>query len=141
MTRTIDEKLAEQMLQYIDHIVDEYMVHREALKEQLLTRQDLRALEFALKHTAPTMGDLAEYMQVAPSRVTALIDSLVVRGLVRREKSAQDRRSSVIVLTQEGMEVTLALRQRKMFMCSSLLSKLEQNEQSALMSILNKMTE
>lgn len=126
------------MLEYIDDIVNAHMVDRTALKEQVLTRQDLIALEFALKVGNPTMGDLAELMRVAPSRVTALIDSLVVRGLVRREKSDLDKRSYVIVLTQEGESVTTAFRNRKLSMCENLLTKLDDNEQVQFMQLLEK---
>ena len=140
MASEVRVETAEQMLSYIDEIMNQHLMVREAHNEQVLTRQDMRALEYAFLHEEPKMGDLSKFMQVAPSRVTALIDSLVARGLVKRVKSEIDRRASVIVLTNDGSEVTAAYRDRKRTMCKKLLSHLSPEEQLIFLKLLGKAT-
>jgi DNA-binding MarR family transcriptional regulator len=45
---------------------------------------------------------LAERMGVPPSRMVALVDELEAAGLVERRRSAVDRRSNAVVLTDAG---------------------------------------
>jgi DNA-binding MarR family transcriptional regulator len=55
------------------------------------------------------MGELAQALHCLPSNVTALVDQLEAKGLVRREPSPADRRAKQLVLTQEGMQVRQSL--------------------------------
>src|SRR5438128_2509906 len=48
------------------------------------------------------MGRIAEGLACDASNVTGLIDRLELRGLVRRQASAGDRRVKVLELTPEG---------------------------------------
>ena len=49
------------------------------------------------------MTDLAFVSHSSPSRTSHAIDRLVTRGWVRREKSDEDGRGSLAVLTTEGL--------------------------------------
>ncbi|WP_330458639.1 MarR family transcriptional regulator [Streptomyces sp. NBC_00820] len=51
------------------------------------------------------MTDLAEKLKITRSRLTYAVTRLERDGLVRREDCSQDRRSSLAVLTGEGMAV------------------------------------
>ena len=48
------------------------------------------------------LGELAERVVVAPYTMTRLLDRLEKEGLLRRERSANDRRSADAVLTGKG---------------------------------------
>lgn len=51
---------------------------------------------------APTIGALAERMQVRHHAAVQLVDRLVRRGMVRRSRVARDRREVVVELSREG---------------------------------------
>lgn len=51
---------------------------------------------------AASQQSLAERLGMFPSRVVALVDDLEARGLVRRERSTEDRRLNTLVLTAAG---------------------------------------
>lgn len=53
---------------------------------------------------------LADRLQAVPSRVVALVDDLEQRGLVARERRADDRRSHVLLLTTRGRDILAELR-------------------------------
>lgn len=48
------------------------------------------------------MSDLAERVMFSPSGLTRVVDRLVARGLVRRERSSRDARVMLACLTDEG---------------------------------------
>lgn len=54
-------------------------------------------------------GKLAKEMEISPSRLSRILDSLTKRGLIDRAISAEDRRSISIALTQEGTAMVKAL--------------------------------
>jgi long-chain acyl-CoA synthetase len=51
---------------------------------------------------------LARQLAVSPPTVTAVIDGLVVRGLVERQADPDDRRRLTLLLTREGKRVLAA---------------------------------
>lgn len=52
--------------------------------------------------TLVTVTCLADVMNTTKSNVTAMVDRLIAEGLVTRNQSADDRRTVVIALTDEG---------------------------------------
>ena len=61
-------------------------------------------------------SDIATRMGVSQATITALVDKLVARGLVTRERSERDRRQTNVTITAEGQatvdEAPDALQQR-----------------------------
>ncbi|WP_433791193.1 MarR family winged helix-turn-helix transcriptional regulator [Actinoplanes sp. CA-252034] len=51
------------------------------------------------------MGELASRLVLSPSRITYQINSMVKRGLVRKESCPDDGRGQEAVLTEEGLTV------------------------------------
>ncbi len=51
---------------------------------------------------APTVGELAEQMQVQHHSAVELVDRLAQRGLVKRERSGTDRRQVLLSVTPKG---------------------------------------
>src|SRR4051812_18449828 len=49
-----------------------------------------------------TVTCLADAMNTTKSNVTAMVDRLIVEGLVTRQHNTEDRRTVVIALTDEG---------------------------------------
>ena len=55
------------------------------------------------------IGELAERVVIAPYNMTRLLDRLEAEGLLRRERSATDRRSAYAVLTDKGGDLRRAM--------------------------------
>ena len=53
----------------------------------------------------PTIRTLAERLCVQHHTVVALVDKLSVRGLVRRERSTEDKREVLVRLTEPGADL------------------------------------
>jgi DNA-binding MarR family transcriptional regulator len=84
------------------------------------------------------MRRLAEALACHASNVTGLVDRLESRGLIRRDRSAGDRRVRALVLTASGAEVRAVLLDRMMSPPSA-LERLTLGEQRALVQILRRL--
>ncbi|WP_373356631.1 MarR family winged helix-turn-helix transcriptional regulator [Pseudoroseicyclus sp. CXY001] len=60
-----------------------------------------------------TVGDLAEMMQITPSRASRLAAELVARGYFRRAAAQEDGRKSCLELTQKAETFLASFRQHK----------------------------
>ena len=75
---------------------------RELAQSAGLTTVQFRALQLIAEKGHCTATEIAQRMIVSQATVTALVDKLVRKGLVVREKSLADRRQTDINLTALG---------------------------------------
>lgn len=54
---------------------------------------------------APTMSDMAQKLNVTQSAVTQMVTKLEKKGYVQRSKAADDKRVTVVSLTEKGVEL------------------------------------
>lgn len=66
-------------------------------------------LKAIFREDGPTQRELGDALGMFPSNLVRLIDELEEKGLVRRGKSADDRRSYTLQLTKKGQGVVLEL--------------------------------
>ena len=94
-----------QALAEFRHQIRRYLRFAEgAAREAGLLPQQYQAL-LALKGMPPeqpTIGDLADYLQIQPHSAVTLVDRLEERDLVRRQPGEEDRRKVFVILTPEG---------------------------------------
>lgn len=67
--------------------------------------QALLALRGSTTDSAPTVGDIAEWLQVRHHSAVGLLDRLEAKKLIRRRSSRKDRRQVLISLTPEGHDL------------------------------------
>lgn len=73
-----------------------------------------RALEFgAPPDEPPTVGMIAERLEIDPSRASRLVADLVERGFAYRVASQADARRTCVALTDAGRAVTAGVRRYK----------------------------
>lgn len=63
------------------------------------------AVLVALQERGLTMGDLADELGCSRGNLTGIIDRMERDGLIARERSADDRRQVLAVLTNRGRDV------------------------------------
>lgn len=78
------------------------MYSRELAQSAGLTPAQLRVLQIVDMQDGVTPKKLSQQMQVSQATVTALVDKLVARDMVRRLPSESDRRQTHIVITTLG---------------------------------------
>ncbi|MGB8621655.1 MAG: MarR family transcriptional regulator [Paracoccaceae bacterium] len=75
---------------------------RELAKSAGLTAVQIRVLQIVAENGTSTPKALSTRMGVSQATITTLIDRLVAKGLVERQRSEADRRQTNIFLTEEG---------------------------------------
>jgi MarR family 2-MHQ and catechol resistance regulon transcriptional repressor len=114
-------------------------VLRAGLREDGLTVGQLGVLE-ALLHLGPMIQSvLAEKLLTSPSNLTTLIDNLERDGMVRRERSTEDRRRIEVSLTAEGRELIEEVFPRHARRIAGLMTALEPEEQEELGRLCRKL--
>jgi DNA-binding MarR family transcriptional regulator len=69
-----------------------------------LTAVQFRVLQIVAERGHSTATEIARRMRVSQATVTSLVDKLVKRGMVTREKSLSDRRQINILISERGRE-------------------------------------
>jgi MarR family 2-MHQ and catechol resistance regulon transcriptional repressor len=103
-----------------------------------LNVQELRLVEFLGNEGPRMMRELAEHLTVAVNSVTSIVDHLERKGLVRRQRSAEDRRVIRVELTDLGREIYQSLVEVNLRLFRSMLGALTEDEQEIFMVLFRK---
>lgn len=110
-----------------------------ALRHEGLTGTQLGVLE-ALLHLGPMIqSELAGKLLTSPSNLTTVLDNLERDGLVRRQRSSEDRRRVEVSLTAEGRELIEDVFPRHARRITELMGALEPAEQEELGRLCRKL--
>ena len=97
-----------------------------------LTVPQLKSLFFIANEGTTNLRKLATALKVTPSNVTGIVDRLFQQGLVSRQENPEDRRVSLLKLTEHGEGIVENLRERRTSYLSRVVSRLHSNELSLL---------
>jgi len=108
------------------------------LRDDGLTVSQFGVLE-ALYHLGPMpAGQLAGKILRSSANLTLVIDNLARRGLVRRKRRADDRRTVEISLTEEGRALIAAILPDHVAGVVDAMSALSAEEQATLAALCRK---
>ncbi len=62
------------------------------------------------RHAVKRLSELSEGRHIAPRSATEVVDALESRGLVRRSPDPDDRRATLVEVTEHGLGVLDAVR-------------------------------
>ena len=80
--------------------------------------------------------ELQDYLGIQPGSMSELIGKLEQKGLLQRVASEKDRRSRILMLTEQGRELTDAVKEEQ-----ELFGILSEEEQGQLRALLTKLLE
>jgi len=94
------------LYQFILDNIQKIVVPEELIKIELsVSRFELAALMLAERYDNITMSALAQGMSVPMSTATGVVDRLVRKKLLKRDRSEEDRRIVKVTLTKEGRDL------------------------------------
>lgn len=103
-----------------------------------LNMQELGVVEFLGNEGPHMMRELAEHLALAVNSMTGIVDSLEQKGLVRRQRSEEDRRVIRVELTDSGREIYQFLVEMNLRLFRSMLGALTQDEQEIFLVLFRK---
>lgn len=116
-------------------------VAKNAAVAEALSSQEIRVLRTVGRHEHCIMSGIAERIRLSLSSVTGLIDRLVEKKLVCRDRSAEDRRVVKVELTDEGRELHTSVMESQVRFARGILKTLSAAEQDELLSLFGKISD
>ena len=133
-------KNEKQLMEHFDSIV-----HRYASKEpqhlDLCRKPELKILEILGKNGRLTMKEVADRATLSMSTMTTIMDGLVDKALVSRQRSEDDRRLVWVDLTPEGEKIYSEILDFHLRMVRGMLNALSKNEQNILIGLFRKIVD
>ena len=83
---------------------------------------------------------LTEQLHINPSSVSEMVDKLEADRYVERIVNPEDKRSTLITLTEKGKARAYEVKDEYLQQCSKLFSALSEEEKTELLRLLNKLT-
>lgn len=116
---------------------------REASQEILapwdIAPSHLRALRVLRRHGTMRLSELSDHLRIAPRSTTEVADALESRGLIQRRPDPDDRRATLVELTEHGAGVLDAIRASRGAEADQAFSRLSQEDRAHLARILRQL--
>ncbi len=114
---------------------------RMLARESGMTVPQVLALKAVAELELATPAVVARAIQLTPSTTTAVLDRLEGAGMIRRERSPDDRRKVLLVLTDEGRERAAKLPPPLQERFLERLDAIEALERGKLLDALDRIVE
>ena len=116
---------------------------RETSQETLapwdITPAQFRALRVLRRHGVMRQSELSDRLKIAPRSTTEVIDALQARDLAGRRPDPDDRRATLVELTEHGTQVLHAIREASGSESERVFDRLTPADRAALAAILRKL--
>lgn len=121
------------LLRQIHSLMETY--NRYDLRSEDLTVPQFMILNYTNSDGVP-LSEISARMLCDNSNLTGIVDRLIAKGFVERRPDPQDRRVSLICLTQAGSEKLRSLRPRHHASVSRRMRNLSEEEVAQLRNLL-----
>jgi DNA-binding MarR family transcriptional regulator len=111
----------------------------ESLARWDVTPSQSRALRVLTRHGELRLSELSEHLRIAPRSATEVVDDLAVKGLVERRPDPQDRRATLVGMTQHGIDVGRDIRAASGTDAERIFDRLSPTDRAHLARILRKL--
>ena len=109
---------------------------KQALAPWDVTPAQLRALLTLGRHGTMRLSALSDHLRIAPRSATEVVDALESSGMVRRRPDPDDRRATLVALTDHGSSVLDAIRAARGNEAERLFARLSEADRAHLARIL-----
>ena len=122
-------------------------IDRELAADKRLAPLELSAAQWAIianlagPEGPKSAADLCKGISYDAGAMTRMLDRLEAKGLIRRSRSAQDRRLMNLELTEEGRAAYPRMREISLTVANSFLHGFSKSEARALEGFLHRMLE
>jgi DNA-binding MarR family transcriptional regulator len=112
---------------------------QETLAPWDITPSHLRALRVLMRHGVMRLSELSDHLHIAARSTTEVVDALETRGLLERRPDPDDRRATLVALTEHGTNVLDAIRAARGTETERAFGQLSQADRTHLARILRKL--
>lgn len=112
---------------------------QETLVPWDITPSHLRALRVLMRHGVMRLSELSDHLHIAARSTTEVVDALETRGLLERRPDPDDRRATLVALTEHGTNVLDAISAARGTETERAFGQLSQADRTHLARILRKL--
>lgn len=130
---------ADELTRYIAILADVFEVAQQSSGEAVnLNKQECRVINVVGQFQPLMMREISERSKLGVTNTTGIVDKLVKRKYLCRDRSDEDRRIVKICLTPEGEEIYQKEIENYRKVSQAILSALDEKEQQAMLRIMRK---
>ena len=112
---------------------------QETLAPWDINPSQLRALRVLMRRGGMRLSQLSDHLHIAARSATEVVDALETRALVERRPDPDDRRATLVTLTEHGTSVLDAIRVARGNENERAFSRLSPTDRDHLARILRKL--
>jgi DNA-binding MarR family transcriptional regulator len=112
---------------------------QETLAPWDINPSHLRALRVLKGRGVMRLSELSDHLHIAARSTTEVVDALETRDLVERRPDPDDRRATLVALTEHGTSVLEAIRAARGTETERAFGRLSQTDRAHLARILRKL--
>ncbi len=116
-------------------------IDQQLMDELNLTQSELLFFSSLDSCKVINSNELAKNMGLSPSRVSRVVDKLVIGGYLDRDIDSSDRRAITLCLTSKGKEVKASIDRERIQCEEKLLNVVPKEEVEKLREIIGKIIE
>jgi len=105
-----------------------------------LSMSELRIISYIGDNKRSIMREISENLLIPKTNLTAIMNKLVRKEIVRRERTDEDRRLVYVALSKQGDELYRQIMSSHLELSRGMLEALDAEEQDYLFNILAKIT-
>ena len=135
------DKKEKEMMDHLESVVHRYVFTPQHPGMDVCRKPEITMIEILGRRGSMIMTELADHARLSLSTATGLIDGLVGKGLVKRERSEQDRRIVRVELTPDGHKSYEQALEVRLRMVRGMLGALNKEEQEVLVSLFRKIVD
>jgi DNA-binding MarR family transcriptional regulator len=130
---------ADELTKYIAILADLFEVAQESSSAAVnLNKQECRVINVVGQFQPLMMRELAERAKLSITNTTGIVDKLVKRKCLRRDRSDEDRRIVRICLTPEGENIYAVEIENYRKVSRAILNRLDEPEQQEMLRMMRK---
>ncbi len=131
------------MKKYTQQVIEQFcrIISGDKIKELMNSQcgEDL-ILSVIGKHGRLTPSEICEICHTSSAHTAKTLSQLRQKGMIKREINEEDRRKATVFLTEEGIRRAQEVMESRLEVVSSLLEKLDEDEQKVLLRLFSKIS-
>jgi DNA-binding MarR family transcriptional regulator len=129
------------MMTHLESIIHRYVFTQQHPGMDVCRKAEVKMVEILGAHGSMIMTELAEAARLSLSTVTGVMDGLVEKKIVKRDRSEEDRRIVKVQLTSEGEKIYEQALEVRLRMVRGMLGALDREEQEQFVNLFKKIGE
>lgn len=134
-------KKEKEMMVHLESIIHRFVFTQQHPGMDVCRKAEVKMVEILGSNGAMIMTEIADEARLSLSTVTGVIDGLVEKKLVKRQRSEKDRRIVQVELTSEGQKIYELALEVRLRMVRGMLGALNRNEQEQFVNLFRKIGE